>query len=347
MAALPTVAIVILNWNGKHYLQQFLPSVLQSQYDNLRVIVADNHSSDGSVEFLKENFPSVELLAMERNYGFAKGYNEALKRVEADYFILLNSDVEVERNWIEPVIRFMEERPGVAACQPKILSFHDKNLFEYAGACGGWIDNFGYPFSRGRVFDVCERDDHQYDSIQKIFWASGASLFIRAELFKRAGGFDEFFFAHMEEIDLCWRLQLMGFEIYCIPQSIVYHVGGGTLPRGNSKKTFLNFRNNQIMMWKNLPINEKWWKIPVRMILDQVAALKGLLSGDAGYFIAVIKSHLAFIRWILFGKNKNTVQKRPLKELAGVYNGNIVIDYFARGKKKFSEIMKGSGGPNL
>ena len=232
MPALPSVAIVILNWNGKHYLQQFLPSVMQSQYGNLSIIVADNASSDDSVSFLKNEFSGVQILQLDKNYGFAKGYNEALKRVEAEYFILLNSDVEVTPGWIQPVISYMQAHPRVAACQPKILSYHNKNMFEYAGAAGGWIDAYGYPFSRGRVFDVCEADHHQYDSIENIFWASGASLFIRSEIFFQAGGFDEFFFAHMEEIDLCWRLHLIGYDVCCIPQSVVYHVGGGTLPAG-------------------------------------------------------------------------------------------------------------------
>jgi GT2 family glycosyltransferase len=340
LPALPSVAIVILNWNGKHYLQQFLPSVMQSQYGNLRIIVADNGSSDDSIAFLKKDFPTIEILQLDNNYGFAKGYNEALKRVEADYFILLNSDVEVTPGWIEPVINYMVSHPNVAACQPKILSFHNKEMFEYAGAAGGWIDAFGYPFSRGRVFDVCEKDEQQYNSIQKIFWSSGAAMFVRSELFFKAGGFDEFFFAHMEEIDLCWRMHLMGYEIYCIPQSVVYHVGGGTLPKGNSRKTFLNFRNNQIMMWKNMSWKEKWWKIPFRMGLDQLSGFKELLSGKGGYFLAVIRAHLAFVKWIIFGKKVKGPVPMSLKELDGVYKGNIVIEYFLRGKKKFGDIVR-------
>ena len=340
MPALPSVAIVILNWNGKHYLQQFLPSVMQSQYGNLRIIVADNASTDDSVDFLRKEFPSTEILQLDKNYGFAKGYNEALKRVEADYFILLNSDVEVTPGWIEPVISYMVSHPNISACQPKILSYHNKEMFEYAGAAGGWIDAFGYPFSRGRVFDVCEKDENQYDSIQKIFWSSGAAMFVRSEVFFKAGGFDDFFFAHMEEIDLCWRLHLMGYEIFCIPQSVVYHVGGGTLPKGNSRKTFLNFRNNQIMMWKNMSWKEKWWKIPFRMGLDQLSALKELLSGQGGYFLAVIRAHLAFVKWIFFGKKMKGPAIRSLKELNGVFNGNVVVEYFIRGKKKFRDIVR-------
>lgn len=340
MPSSPFVAIVILNWNGKNYLQQFLPSVLATTYTNYKVVVADNASTDGSIEFLRQTFPEVELLALHKNLGFAGGYNEALKKVDADYFVLLNSDVEVTPGWLSPIIHLLESSPSHAACQPKILSYKNKTLFEYAGACGGWLDAFGYPLARGRIFDICEEDKGQYNTTEEVFWATGAAMVIRANVFHEMQGFDEYFFAHQEEIDLCWRIQLAGYKIFCCPASEVYHVGGGTLPRGNSRKTLLNFRNNQIMLAKNLPWSEKWWKIPFRLMLDQLSATKGLLSGEGGYFLAIIKAHLAFIYWIVFGNKKwKPKRRKKMKDLKAVYNGNIVWEHFVKKKKKFSEII--------
>ena len=337
---LPSVAIVILNWNGKHYLEQFLPSVLATSYANYRLVVADNGSTDDSLAFLRSRFPQVELLELDRNYGFAKGYNEALKRVEADYYLLLNSDVEVSSGWLEPMVGLLEQDPKNAACQPKLLAYRNKNAFEYAGGAGGWLDSYGYPFARGRIFDICELDKGQYNDTAEVFWASGAALLIRSHVYHELGGFDDFFFAHQEEIDLCWRIQLAGYRIFCCPQSVAYHVGGGTLPRGNSRKTFLNFRNNQVMLWKNLPWSEKWWKVPFRLSLDQVSALKGLISGDGGYFLAIIKAHLAFLRWLFLGKEKSKVPARkPIRKLSGVFHGNIVWQHFVKQKQRFSEIV--------
>ena len=340
MTDLPLVAVVILNWNGKKHLEQFLPSVAASTYPHLQIIVADNASTDDSVPFLKEHYPQIRLIQLHQNFGFAKGYNEALKNVDAPYYILLNSDVEVSPGWIEPLIELLQIEEHRVACQPKILSFKNKTYFEYAGAGGGWLDAFGYPFARGRVFDVCEEDKGQYNSTQQVFWASGAALAIKKKYFDEVGGFDEYFFAHQEEIDLCWRLQLKGYSIFCCPQSIVYHVGGGTLPRGNSKKTFLNFRNNQIMLAKNLPWSEKWWKIPYRIFLDQVSALKGLVAGEGGYFVSILDAHLAFVYWILFHAKKGNGKRRKINRLAGVYHHNIVWQHFVKKKKKFSEIVQ-------
>ncbi len=336
---MPSVAIVILNWNGKKYLEQFVPSVLASTYANKRVIVADNASTDDSVEFLKTRFPSVEIIQNNKNEGFAKGYNEALKKLEADYYVLLNSDVEVKSDWVEPVIELMEADKFIAACQPKILSFKNKAQFEYAGACGGWMDKFGYPFARGRVFDNCETDKGQYDTAESCFWASGAALFVRAKLYHALGGLDEFFFAHQEEIDLCWRFQLAGYKIYVQPKSVVFHVGGGTLPKGNSRKTFLNFRNNLIMLFKNMSWFTVLWKIPVRLLLDIIAACKSLLIGDTGFFLAVLKAHIHFFKWVLFEKhNKDNVKKKSIR-LNGFYKGSIVWDHFVKKKKTFFEII--------
>jgi hypothetical protein len=341
LALTPSVAIVILNWNGRHYLQQFLPSVFATQYDRYKIVIADNASSDDSISFLKQNYPQAEIIQLKKNFGFAKGYNEALKEVEADYYVLLNSDVEVTPGWLKPMIELLEEDVEHAACQPKILSYRNKQLFEYAGAAGGWLDAFGYPFARGRVFDICEEDRGQYDDTAEVFWASGAALIIRSEVYHKLKGFDEYFFAHQEEIDLCWRIQKEGYKIFCCPQSLVYHVGGGTLPRGNSLKTFLNFRNNQVMLAKNLPPNERWWKIPYRMLLDDVSALKGLLSGDGGYFIAIIKAHFAFFYWLFFlRKKKRKATKRKEVFPKGWYGGNIAWEHFVQKKKFFSEIVK-------
>ena len=335
----PTVAIVILNFNGRNYLERFLPSVLASTYAHKKVIVADNASTDDSIHFIKEHFPSVEILLNTQNDGFAGGYNWALKHVEADYYVLLNSDVEVTPNWIEPIIDLMESDAAIAACQPKLLSYHQPQYFEYAGACGGWIDALGYPFSRGRIFDVLEKDEHQYDDIQQIFWATGAAMFIRSEVFHAMHGFDDSFFAHMEEIDLCWRIQLAGYKIYVQPKSQVYHVGAGTLPRGG-RKVFLNFRNNLMMLSRNLPFSEKWWKLPFRYILDGISAWKGLLNGDVAFFKAIVKAHIAVITWWLKGEKQYSANRKPIKKLDGVYSGTIVWQHFIKGKRYFKEIIK-------
>ena len=285
MISLPSVAVVILNWNGKAFLEKFLPFIFKSTYNNFSVIVADNASEDDSVEFLKNNYPAIKILLNSTNEGFAKGYNTALKQVSADYYIILNSDVEVTPGWIEPVISMMESNDKIAACQPKVLSYAEKNKFEYAGGSGGFIDKLGYPFSRGRIFETCETDNGQYDNATQIFWATGAALFVRAKVFNELNGFDEFFFAHQEEIDLCWRMQRKGYIIFVVPSSVVYHVGGGTLPVGNRKKVFLNFRNNLVMMTKNLPVAEKIWKIPLRILLDVIAAYSFLVDGNFSTFI--------------------------------------------------------------
>lgn len=300
----PTVAIVILNWNGKAYLEKFLPIVLKSSYENKTVIVADNASTDDSVLFLRNHYPGVRLIENAANEGFASGYNKALQQVNSEYCILLNSDVEVTEQWIEPVIAIMEANKKIAACQPKILSFKQKKYFEYAGAAGGWIDSMGYPFSRGRVFDCCETDNGQYNNASPCFWATGTAMFVRTEVFKQLAGFDESFFAHQEEIDLCWRMQLAGYAVFVQPASVVYHIGGGTLPSGNSRKVYLNYRNNLVMLYKNLPVSEKIWKIPVRLVLDGIAACRELVSADAGYFMAVIKAHMYFYGWLIGKKRK-------------------------------------------
>ena len=335
----PSVAVVILNWNGKKYLEKFLPALLTSSYPNKRIIVADNNSSDDSVKFLEQHFPSVEIIRNETNEGFAKGYNVALKKINSDYYVLLNSDVEVTQHWIEPVIQLMESDRSIAACQPKIRSYNNGRQFEYAGACGGWIDNLGYPFSRGRIFEVVEDDDGQYDTAQPCFWASGAALFVRSKIYQEVGGLDEYFFAHQEEIDFCWRLQLAGYKVYVQPLSVVYHVGGGTLPRENSQKAFLNFRNNLIMLAKNLSAGQALWKIPFRLALDAVAAWKGLLEGNGGYFIAICRSHVQFVKWLFFYQKKSVFPVSKKGKMNGLYDGSVIWQHFVKGKTRFSEIV--------
>jgi GT2 family glycosyltransferase len=334
----PKVAVVILNWNGSKYLEEFLPGILHSEYPELEVVVADNASTDDSVALLTTHFPSVTLIQHPQNGGFARGYNEALKLVKADYYILLNNDVEITPGWVEPAIRLMEENRVIAAVQPKILSYHKKDHFEYAGACGGWIDRFGFPFARGRIFDACEPDEGQYNDPQPVFWASGAALFVRASAYHSMDGFDEYFFAHQEEIDLCWRLQLAGHSVWVCPSSIVYHVGGGTLPAGNPRKVFLNFRNNLVMMHKNLPRKGKWATLWFRLLLDGVAALRFLVAGKGGSCIAVIKAHIHFFRKVGSGTGGSNPQTR-LQSLPGCFNGSIVWAYFVKKKKTFRAIL--------
>lgn len=336
----PKVAIVILNWNGKNHLQNFLPSVVSTNYQNFEIIVADNGSTDDSVAFLKENFPRVKLILFDTNYGFARGYNKALENLDADYFALLNSDIEVEPGWLKPIVELLEMDDLNASCQPKLLSYKQKDMFEYAGGSGGWLDSYGYPFARGRIFDVCEKDRGQYDSVERVFWTTGAAMVVKCSVFKEMGGFDNFFFAHQEEIDLCWRMQLAGYRLYACPKSTVYHIGGGTLPRGNTLKTYLNFRNNQVMLYKNLPWSQKWWKIPVRIFLDSVSAWKGLLVGDGGYFLAILRAHLSFVSWIFFKRKQSVFPKKRSGDLAGVFKGNLVWQHFVKGKKYFSQLIK-------
>lgn len=339
MSNLPSVAVVILNWNGKKYLEQFLPSVMASRYENLQVIVADNASTDDSIDFLQVYYPNIRIIKNSSNEGFAKGYNSALQLVESDYYVLLNSDIEVTPNWISPVIDLMESDKMIAACQPKILSFANKEMFEYAGASGGWIDRFGYPFSRGRVFDDCEKDIGQYNEATACFWATGAALFVRSSVYHEMKGLDEYFFAHQEEIDLCWRMQLFGYTVYVEPKSVVYHVGGGTLPKGNSKKVYLNFRNNLIMLWKNLPFFKAIYIIPIRFLLDALAAYKELLNGDRAYFMAIAKAHFNFMYWLVFVKRTTPKPKKAASKLEGYYNGSIIWQYFIKKRKIFSEII--------
>lgn len=330
---MPSVAVVVLNWNGKYFLEKFLPSLIQHTALEARIVVADNNSSDDSVAFLAASYPSVEVIKLDKNYGFCEGYNRALQHIDSQYFVLLNSDVEVTANWLSPMIALLEGNRKIAVCQPKVLSYDVPSQFEYAGAAGGLIDKFGFPFCRGRVFDHLETDTGQYNDTKKIFWATGACLAIRADLYKSIGGLDADFFAHMEEIDLCWRLINHGYEIYYCGASTVYHVGGGTLHKSSPRKTYLNFRNNLFLLHKNLPKNALVKTILVRMIFDGVAGITLLFKSGFGHFAAVLKAHFAYYRQIKALNAKRKLLSIPDTLPCNVYNKSIVVDYFLRNKK--------------
>jgi GT2 family glycosyltransferase len=330
------IAVVILNWNGRKYLEKFLPVLIANTDGQAEIIVADNASTDDSVKFLKQNFPTVGLILNPVNEGFAGGYNTALKQVEADYYILLNSDIEVTANWIMPVVRLMEKDPLIAACQPKIRSYHEPEKFEYAGAAGGMMDKNGYPFCRGRIFQHIETDHGQYDDAVEVFWATGACMFVKARIFHELGGLDEDFFAHMEEIDFCWRLQNNGYKVMYCPDSTVYHIGGGTLPKISWRKTYYNFRNNFILLYKNLPSDRLAKVFLKRLVLDGIAAMRFLFTAGFKDFFAVLKAHFSF-----YGTLNHTRKKRRILKhlpLRNVYSRNIVFEHFLRGKKKFSDL---------
>ena len=331
------VAVAILNYNGKEFLEQFLPNVIANCDPTLaEIIVADNASTDDSVAFMKSHFPEIRLIENGSNGGFATGYNLALRQVEAQYYVLLNSDIEVAPCWIEPIIEMMDADPQIAACQPKILSYYHKEQFEYAGACGGFIDKYGYPFCRGRVFQNLEEDKGQYDMPLEVFWATGACMFVRADLYHQIGGLDDSFFAHMEEIDICWRLKNAGYKVYCCPQSQVYHIGGGTLPKNSPRKTYLNFRNNLSLLVKNLPKHRVYRIILYRILLDWVAALKFLFEGCPKDFGMVFKAHWDFYKRLNDLREKRSYDER--KTVSCIYRKNIVFESIIRGKKKYSEL---------
>lgn len=332
-------AVVLLNWNGEKFLEKFLPSIIENTpKEQARIIVADNGSTDNSIKFLKENYSEIELVLLDKNYGFAGGYNKALKKIDAEYFILLNTDIEVIANWLEPLIKLLDENKNIAACMPKIRAYHAKEQFEYAGASGGFIDKWGYPFCRGRILDDVEIDKGQYDDVISIFWATGACLVIRADVFKAVGGFDEDFFAHMEEIDLCWRLKNLGYEIATNPKSVVYHVGGGTLPKTSPRKLYLNYRNNLLMMYKNLPSKKLFSHLFVRMILDGISAFIYLLKFQFSSFKAVFNSHIDFYKNIRkFKIKRKELQKKYIKyNHPEIYNKSIIWKNIVSKVKKFS-----------
>lgn len=337
------VAIVILNWNGRAMMERFLPSVTGSLTDDCELIVADNGSSDDSVEFLRTHYPTLTTILLDQNYGFAEGYNRALRQIGHEYAVLLNSDVETPAGWIEPLLAYMEAHADCAACQPKLLSWHDKTRFEYAGAAGGFIDRYGYPFCRGRLFADVETDEGQYDRDEPLLWATGACLMVRMSLFRAAGGLDGRFFAHNEEIDLCWRFRLMGHTVGCVAQSRVYHLGGGTLPQGNPRKTFLNFRNNLAMLFKNLPDEDLRPIMRRRRLLDYIAALKSLLiDRNIGDFRAIIKARKAFREWLPeLEKERERIKKLAVNaDIPERKPYSILLHYYIRGVKTYDKLPR-------
>lgn len=336
------LAIVILNWNTREYLEKFLSPVIQnSRMEGVKIYVADNGSSDDSVDYLEANYKDqIALIKFDRNYGFAGGYNRALEKIRAEYYLLLNSDVEPSPGWLKPLIELMDSDHLIAACVPKILSYENRVFFEYAGAAGGFIDKYGYPFCRGRLFDTLENDYGQYDKATEIFWASGACLMVRGALYKLAGGLDNYFFLHMEEIDLCWRLKNRGYKIMYQPGSTIYHMGGGTLPQGNPKKVFLNYRNNLFLLYKNLPAKGCFKIILTRMLLDDISSLRYLFKGSFRSFFSVKKAHFSFL-WNMRRYNKfRSEEEKYIRNTTHreIYPGSIVYDYFIRKKYTFKSL---------
>ncbi|MBQ9417626.1 MAG: glycosyltransferase family 2 protein [Bacteroidales bacterium] len=340
------VAVVILNWNGQAMLERFLPKVVKYSHQQRfaffgtefesRVVVADNGSTDGSVELLQREFPEVELLQFDHNYGFAEGYNRALCEVEADYYVLLNSDVECTPHWLEPAMRMMEPNPDIAVVQPKLLMHDRHDTFEYSGGAGGFIDSYGYPFCRGRLFSTLEQDHGQYDNDCELFWASGAAMIVRAAVWHEVGGLDSDFFAHMEEIDFCWRVHLKGYRVSYCAGAKLYHVGGGTLPKSNPLKTKLNFRNNLSMLYKNLPEGRRERVIGIRMVLDWLAAVKFLAEGHLGEFKAVKEAHREFRAWKPQLDRKRALM--DIKPVAKIYQGKLLIEYYLLHRHTYTDL---------
>ncbi len=340
---MPLCSIIILNWNGEEMLRQFLSSVIRhTQLPNCEIVVADNGSTDNSLQVLRQEFPIVKVLPFEQNYGFAEGYNKAIEATEAQYVVLLNSDVEVTPNWLKPILSYLDEHKDVAAVQPKVLKWtqglenQKVHVFEHAGAAGGYMDTLGYPFCRGRIMDYVEEDHGQYDTPADIFWATGACMIIRRDVYLKEGGLDADFFAHMEEIDLCWRLNARGYRLVCLPESVVYHVGGGSLAYNNPRKTFLNFRNNLLMIYKNVCAKQLRKILFARFVMDYMAACVYLLKGEWGNFKAVCKARCAFqkMRKVFTSKRKVNIEKTEVPYPKTIINRSIIWDYYIRGQRK-------------
>lgn len=337
---MPSVAIAILNYNGLHLLQKYLP-IVATHHPHHDIYIIDNHSSDNSAAWIHQHFPDIHLIQHTQNFGFAKGYNEGLKHIHTDYYVLLNNDVRTTENWLSPILTFMEQNPDVAVCMPKLADDKNTDYFEYAGACGGFIDTLGYPFCRGRIFLSVEKDIHQYDDTREIFWASGACMIIKSKIFWEAGGFDNDFFAHMEEIDLCWRIKNLGYRIFVIPQSKVYHLGGGTLNKINPHKTYLNFRNSLLTLLKNHPPQKIFMKIFLRLVLDGIAGLKFLLEGHGKHTLSVIRAH-----WYVYKNGKKFWKKRQQFEaqhqvqytLSPILHKSMVWQHYVSGRKYFKDL---------
>jgi GT2 family glycosyltransferase len=334
-------AIVILNWNGMGYLKRFLATVVRySISPGTGVYIADNGSSDGSADWVEENVREVRVIRFDRNYGFADGYNRAIDQIDAEYYVLLNSDIEVTEGWLQPLVTFMELNRDTAACQPKILSYNRKDYFEHAGAAGGFIDIYGYPFCRGRILNITERDEGQYNDQADLFWCSGACMIVRADAWQKCGGFDADFFAHMEEIDLCWRFNKAGFRAVYIPVSTVYHVGGGSLAYDSPFKVYLNFRNSLYMLYKNLPDGRLFQILFVRLILDGLAAFMFLFKGRPGYCKAVLKAHISFYKSIRELRRKRKKVKKPGEDSSTglILNKSIVFEFYVKGIKTYNRL---------
>ena len=334
------VAVVLLSYNSREYIEQFIPYVLKSTYNDFKLILVDNASSDDTLDFMKVNYPEIDVLNIDVNKGFTNGFVESLACIKAKYYALLTSDVEVAPNWLEPMVKAMDEDEKLGACQPKIKSFKDRDSFEYAGACGGFMDKWGYMYCRGRIFDSVEKDRGQYESAIDVFWASGAVFLLRADVYHEVGGFDNDYFAHMEEIDLCWKIHRAGYGIKVIPSSEVFHVGGSVILYGSAEKTFRNYRNNLILMTKHLPTSRLIWLLPWRILLDLVSALQAMLAGRKMESTAILNAHGDFLRsfnkWWM--KRKEIVSRVPYRKITGVYNRSIVWQYFIKGKTIFSAL---------
>ncbi len=334
--------IVILNWNGLGFLKKFLGTVIKNSGDKDTLIcVADNGSTDGSPEWVKENFSNVRLIMLDKNYGFAGGYNQAIAQLDAKYFLLLNSDIEVTEGWLQPLVSFMDNNHDVASCQPKILSYNQKDHFEHAGAAGCFIDKYGYPFCRGRILNKIEKDIGQYDSQIDVFWSSGACMIVRADAWKKCGGFDPDFFAHMEEIDLCWRFHKAGYRVCFLPDSVIYHVGGGTLPYSSPLKTYLNFRNSLFLLYKNLPDKRLHRVLFVRKILDGMAAVFFLSKGSLESIRAVWKAHMDYYKAMadLRKKREKVKELEISKTEPEVLNKSIVFEFYVKGNKTYKSLV--------
>ncbi|MFN8145788.1 MAG: glycosyltransferase family 2 protein [Bacteroidia bacterium] len=335
------IAVVILNWNGRFFLESFLPDVVRFSEHEADVVVADNASADDSISWLEKHLPMVRIIRLNTNLGFTGGYNEALKQVDYEFYVLLNSDVRVTENWLIPMLELIDKHPQCAAIQPKICSLNHPDEFEYAGAGGGYIDKYGYPFCRGRIFYSIEKDTSQYNDSLEVFWASGACMFIRSAIFHQLNGFDMHFFAHMEEIDLCWRIQREGMQVWYCGSSAVYHVGGGTLPKNNPRKTYLNFRNNLLMLYKNLPIDLFFRVLIARTILDFTAALTFLIRNGKADFKAVFRAHRDFHKMKhLYKSNRTNTHSTHNQYFNLIFWGSVVIEFYLFRSRKFSDLNK-------
>ncbi len=342
MKQMKDISVIILNWNGAEMLRRFLPSVVKHSAE-AEIVVADNGSTDNSLEMLADEFPVVKTIRFDRNYGFAEGYNRAIAQTKTPYTLLLNSDVEVTEGWLVPLLAFMEEHRSAAACQPKIRNCNHRDFFEYAGACGGFMDSLGYPYCRGRIMGTVECDEGQYDGVAvPVFWATGAALLVRTDIYNKVGGLDERFFAHQEEIDFCWRLHSRGYGVWCVPESVVYHLGGATLDKSNPRKTFLNFRNNLLMLHKNLPAGRRTAVMTARYFMDYLAAFQKLLSGNAKEALSIVRARFEYSHMCheFDEKRKENLEATVVDVTPEMRPRSILWAYYAKGVRKFSQLGK-------